>query len=65
MERIDAALAATKRHGIKAGIHTMTAAYANEMVEKGFDLVTLSSDFRLMLASASAILSDVNLGGRG
>jgi hypothetical protein len=35
------------------------------MVEKGFDLVTLSSDFRLMLASASAILSDVNLGGRG
>jgi len=65
MERIDATLAATKRHGIKAGIHTMTAAYANEMVEKGFDLVTLSSDFRLMLAGASAILSDVNLGGRG
>jgi hypothetical protein len=35
------------------------------MVEKGFDLVTLSSDFRLMLASAAAILSDVNLGGKG
>ena len=65
MERIDATLAAARRHGIKAGIHTMTAAYANEMVEKGFDLVTLSSDFRLMMASAAAILSDVNPRGKG
>ena len=43
----------------------MTAAYANEMVKKGFDLVTLSSDFRLMMASAATILSDVNLDGKG
>ena len=60
MERIDATLAATKRHGIKAGIHTMTAAYAREMVDRGFDLVTLSSDFRLMMASAANILFDFN-----
>ena len=65
MERIDTTLAATRRHGIRAGIHTMTAAYANEMVEKGFDLVTLSSDFRLMLASAANILSDFNSATKG
>lgn len=65
MERIDATLAATRRHGIKAGIHTMTAAYAVEMVEKGFDLVTLSSEFRLMMASAASILSDFNSTAKG
>lgn len=65
MERIDATLAATRRHGIKAGIHTMTAAYATEMVEKGFDLVTLSSEFRLMMAGAATILSDFNSATRG
>jgi 4-hydroxy-2-oxoheptanedioate aldolase len=65
MERIDATLAATKRHGIRSGIHTMTADYANEMIEKGFDLVTLSSEFRLMMAAATDILSDVNLTVKG
>lgn len=65
MERIDATLEATKRHGIKAGIHTMTAAYAAEMVAKGFDLVTLSSDFRLMMAAAGDILSDFNSAIKG
>ena len=64
MERIDAILEGTKRNGIKAAIHTMSAAYANEMIDKGFDLVTLSSDFRHMMASASAMLSDVNLRDR-
>ncbi|MEC7489483.1 MAG: aldolase/citrate lyase family protein [Pseudomonadota bacterium] len=57
MERIKAILRAAHRHDIKAGIHAMTAEYANEMVARGFDLVTLSSDFRHMLASASNMLS--------
>jgi 4-hydroxy-2-oxoheptanedioate aldolase len=65
MERIDATLAATKRHGIRSGIHTMTADYANEMFKKGFDLVTLSSEFRLMMAAAADILSDFNLTVKG
>lgn len=64
MERIDAALAAAKKHGIRAGMHTMSAAYANEMIDKGFDLVTLSSDFRHLMASAAAMLSDINLPDR-
>lgn len=64
MERIDAILAAAQRHGVKAGIHAMSSNYANEMLAKGFDLVTLSSDFRLMMASAAKILEDVNLPGQ-
>lgn len=61
MRRIDATLEGAQRNGIKAGIHTMSVAYANEMIDKGFDLVTLSSDFRHMMASAAAMLSDVNI----
>lgn len=64
MERIDAILERAQKHGVKAGIHTLSTAYANEMIDKGFDLVTLSSDFRHMMASASAMLSDVNLRDR-
>ena len=61
MERIDQTLEAAHRHGIKAGIHAMSAEYANEMVVKGFDLVTLSSDFRHMMGSANAMLAATKL----
>ena len=63
MAAIDAILAAAKRNGIKAGIHTMSADYANAMIEKGFDLVTLSGDTRHMVASASRMLADMDGGG--
>jgi len=61
MECIDQTLEAAHRHGIKAGIHAMSAEYANEMVVKGFDLVTLSSDFRHMMGSANAMLAATKL----
>jgi 4-hydroxy-2-oxoheptanedioate aldolase len=65
VERIDAILEGAHRHGIKVGIHCMSAGYANEMVDQGFDLVTLSSDFRHMMASASAMLSDMKIRDKG
>ena len=34
------------------------------MIDKGFDLITLSSDFRHMMAAASGMLSDINLPDR-
>ena len=61
MNRIEQTLEACHRHGIKAGIHAMSSDYANEMLEKGFDLVTLSSDFRHMLTSANAMLASTKL----
>ena len=33
--------------GIKAGIHCLSPAYAKTMIEAGFDLVTVGSDFRI------------------
>ena len=61
MKRIEMTLKAAHHHGKKAGIHTMTAEYANEMIERGFDLVTLSSDFRHMIANAATMLEATNL----
>ncbi len=61
VKRIEEALSSAHRHGIKAGIHTMSAEYAIEMIEKGFDLVTLSSDFRHMIANASDMLAAVKI----
>jgi 4-hydroxy-2-oxoheptanedioate aldolase len=60
MAAIDTILAAAKRHGIKAAIHAMTADYANEMIEKGFDLVTLSNEYRHMATQAAKVLGEVN-----
>ncbi len=59
---IDKILAAARRHGIKAGIHVLSADYANQMIEKGFDLVTLSGEVRLMLAGANQMLADADVG---
>jgi 4-hydroxy-2-oxoheptanedioate aldolase len=40
--------------GIRAGLHCLSAAYAARAVEWGFDLVTLSSDARLLSTAAGA-----------
>lgn len=45
---IDRILAAARRHGIKAGIHTGSVSYAQAMVKKGFDFVTVLSDNRII-----------------
>lgn len=48
-----------KAHGLYAGIHNGSAAYARRMLEQGFDLVTIASDARLMAAAAQLALSEV------
>ena len=48
VEAIDMILAKAKEHGLRAGIHNGSAAYAQRMVAKGFDLVTIMSDARLL-----------------
>ena len=35
---------ACKRHGVVAGIHNSTAAYALKMIAQGYQFVTLASD---------------------
>lgn len=53
MANIDRILATVKKAGLKAGIHCLAPSYSRQMVEKGFDFVTLGSDVRMFMASAS------------
>ncbi len=43
---------ACKKHGVIAGIHNATAAYAVKMIEQGYQFVTLASDSRFMAMKA-------------
>lgn len=59
VDAISHILERTKAHGLYAGIHNGSAAYARRMLAQGFDLVTIASDARLMAAAAQQALSDV------
>ncbi len=48
VEAIDAILKAAKRAKLRSGIYCRSAEYALAMVEKGFDLVTVTSDEGLL-----------------
>jgi len=45
--------AACKRHGVVAGIHNNTSAYALRMIAEGYQFVTLASDSRFLAAKAA------------
>ena len=57
VKAIDRILAAAKDNGLIAGIHNASGAYAYEMGQRGFDLVTVSNDTRLLASAASAAVS--------
>ena len=48
-----------KKYGKISGIHTGSTSYAKEMIELGFNLVTISSDFRAMTTSAQNIINEM------
>ena len=54
---------ACKRHGVIAGIHNSTAAYALRMVAAGYRFVTLASDSRHMAAKAAEEVAVVRKSG--
>jgi 4-hydroxy-2-oxoheptanedioate aldolase len=55
---MDRILAAAKGAGIRAGIHCLAPSYAKQMIAKGFDLVTISSDVRIYSAALAAALAE-------
>lgn len=59
VEAIDLIVRKAKEHGVVAGIHNGTPAYALKMIEKGFQLVTIASDARLMAAGAQAAVAQM------
>jgi 4-hydroxy-2-oxoheptanedioate aldolase len=50
VEAIDRILAAAKAHGLRAAIVNSTVEYSKQMIDKGFDLVTVTSDMGLLRA---------------
>ena len=64
-ELISEILAAAGAARIKAGIHATSTEYAAKMMEDGFDLVTPTSDLRMIQASAPNVLAGLSgVGGR-
>ncbi len=53
VEAIDRILSTAKRAGLSAGIYCRNADYAKAMMEKGFDLVTVTSDEAMISAGAA------------
>jgi 4-hydroxy-2-oxoheptanedioate aldolase len=56
-------LEACRRHGVVAGIHNATAAYALKMVAAGYQFVTLASDSRFLAAKAAEEVAAVRKTG--
>jgi 4-hydroxy-2-oxoheptanedioate aldolase len=54
---------ACKRHGVVAGIHNSTAAYALTMVAIGYQFVTLASDTRFLAMKAAEEVTAVRKSG--
>ena len=53
VEAQQAIVKACKKHGVFAGIHNATAAYAVKMIAEGYQFVTLASDSRHMAMKAA------------
>lgn len=57
VEALDAILAAARRHGKVAGLHTATPTYAAAMIEKGFQLATVATDAGFLEAEARRVVA--------
>ena len=55
-------LATAKRHGIPAGIHTNSTDVAVKMIKEGFQLTSLQSDDRFLMARAQEEVTAVRKG---
>ena len=56
-------VAAAKKHGLVAGIHNNTPDYALQMIEQGYQFVTIASDARLLAAKAGEAVQAVKKSG--
>jgi 4-hydroxy-2-oxoheptanedioate aldolase len=56
-------VAACKKHGVVAGIHNNTAAYALQMIEQGYQFVTLASDSRFLAVRAADEVAGIRKAG--
>ncbi len=55
----DQILAAAQRQGIVAGLHTNSSEYANKMIDKGWQFVTVKTDSTLLASAANSIIQSL------
>lgn len=59
LEAIDTIIGAAKRHGIYVGYHTGSVAYAQKMIDRGAQFVTIGSDGALLAAAAKQVVTEI------
>jgi 4-hydroxy-2-oxoheptanedioate aldolase len=57
VEAIDRILAVAKAAGVRVGIHCGSPEYAGQALARGFDLVTVANDVRLLASAAAATVA--------
>lgn len=55
LDAVDTIIATARNHNVVAGMHTGSVAYAQRMIERGVQFVTVLSDARLLATAASAV----------
>lgn len=59
LEVIDTIAAAARRHGVYMGFHTGSTAYAQKMIQRGVQFVTIASDAALMMSAAKQVIAEM------
>ena len=58
-------LEAAKKKNLLAGLHNGTPEYAQKMIDKGFNLVTVGSDSRYIASGAKSDLAKLKVKSKG
>lgn len=65
VEALDRILAAAKKYSVAAGLHVGSTAYARQMIEKGFQFVTLQADGAFLTHRAKQVVEEMRGAGAG
>lgn len=56
---LDRIVAAARRHGVVAGIHTAGAEYTHKLIQKGYQFFSVLSDTRLLASAAQRAIREI------
>ena len=59
VEAIQHILKSAKKHNVKAGIHTSSTAYAKQVIDWGFEFVTVMADNLLLNSAAKSVVNEM------
>ena len=59
MEALERIVKVAREHGVVAGLHNNSTAYAKRMIDMGYQFVTVETDIRLLSGAARRIVGEV------